>query len=865
MPRQPRSARSAPATKSPLSADATVLLARFHEHLRLTQGEAWETAQPFDHFVSLARATRDQIVDRMIATQTLYSRRDVKRVYYLSLEYLLGRMLKNHLVCLGIYDECVPLFAELGLELDTICELQPDAGLGNGGLGRLAACYLDSAATLGLPVYGYGLRYEFGIFRQEIIDGWQVERPDYWLRFGSPWEIARPECSCPVRLYGHVEPATDRQGRYRPQWRGYKVVMGVPYDWPILGYGGETVNFLRLWSARAPEMFDLAAFNRGGYVEAVAEQARTETLTKVLYPADDNDAGRELRLAQQYFFVACTLNDVLRRFLDRHQDFALLPDRVAVQLNDTHPALGVAELMRILVDERGLEWEQAWDITQRVFHYTNHTLLPEALEKWPVALLARVLPRHLQIIFEINQRFLDGPVASRWPGDGARRQRLSLIEEGPTPLVRMANLAIVGSRRVNGVAALHTDLLQERVVPDFAALWPEKFLNVTNGVTPRRWVLACNPDLSRLIKARLGPGWVRELAELRKLAPLADDPSFRAEVRAAKRACKDNFADWLQRNLHIAVSPDALFDVQVKRLHEYKRQLLNILYVVMRYQAMCDDPGTDFVPRVVFFGAKAAPAYSRAKLIIKLINDVARTIQQDERVRDRLRVVFLPNYDVSLAERVIPAADLSQQISTAGHEASGTGNMKFALNGALTIGTLDGANIEIRNAVGAENFFLFGLTAEEVAMRRMHHDPWAVYQSHAAVRRALDSIADGAFSPRAPHLFQPIRDWLTHERDVYMLMADIESYVAAQDRVDALWRDPAAWDRAAVLNIANMGYFSSDRSVGEYAEHIWGVAPIVAPAAPRRILSEPVATAPAQAKATGSGRRTSSKAPDKKG
>ncbi len=809
-------------TASASTADAVV--AGFRHHLKHTQGKHWGSGTPYDHFVSLALAVRDCIVDRMIATQKVYHEQDVKRVYYLSLEYLLGRQLKNNLVNLGLFDGCRTGLAAMGIDLDTLCEVEPDAGLGNGGLGRLAACYMDSLATLELPAYGYGIRYEYGIFDQDIEDGWQVERPDYWLRFGSPWEIARPEFSSPVRLYGHVEDRADARGRYRPTWVGYRTVMGVPYDFPMVACRANTVNLLRLWSARASESLDLAAFNRGGYVEAVREKAPSETISKVLYPNDHMERGKELRLTQQYFFVACTLDDIFRRYQKRHDTFDALPDKVAIQLNDTHPSLAVAELMRILVDDQGLDWERAWELTCATFGYTNHTLMPEALELWPVSLLGRLLPRHLQIIYEVNRRFL-GEVERRWPGDAGRQQRLSLIQEGPNRSVRMAHLAIVGSHSVNGVAALHTDLIRSRLVPDFAELWPERFSNKTNGVTPRRWLLMCNPRLAEAITNRIGDGWVKDLEQLRGLEAHADDPGLHGEVRAIKFACKQQLADWIRRRTGVRVSAEALFDVQVKRLHEYKRQLMNLLQVVMRYHRLCDDPSADLVPRVVLFGAKAAPAYTQAKLIIKLIHDVARTVNADPRVGDRLRVLFLPNYRVSLAEQVIPAADLSEQISTAGMEASGTGNMKFALNGALTIGTLDGANIEIREAVGPENFFLFGLTAEEVAQRQPHHDPWAVYEGNPAVRRALDSIAGGAFSPEARDLYRPVFDWLTRDRDTYMLMADIDAYVEAQERVDALWRDSQAWIRQVILNIARVGHFSSDRAVREYAEEVWHLHP----------------------------------------
>lgn len=799
---------------------------RFLHHLRFTQGEGWATATPHDHFFSLALSVRDLIVDRMVATQRAYHEQDVKRVYYLSLEYLLGKQLRNNMVCLGVYDTFRGALSKLGLDIEKLCELEPDAGLGNGGLGRLAACYIDSASTLQLPFYGYGIRYEYGIFEQEIVDGWQIEQPDYWLRFGSPWEIARPEHSTPVRLFGYVEDHRDARGGYRPVWKGYRTVIGLPYDMPIIGYGVNTVNLLRLWAAKASQTFDLAAFNRGSYVDAVQDKAISETISKVLYPSDHMEVGKELRLQQQYFFVACTLSDILRRYEKNHDTMDNLPNKVAVQLNDTHPSLAVSELMRILVDERGLPWDKAWELTTACIAYTNHTLLPEALEMWPVQLLGRVLPRHLQIIFEINRRFL-GTVEQRWPGDVAKVRNLSLIQEGPVKCVRMANLAIVGSHHVNGVADLHTKLIRRRLVPDFAELSPEKFINITNGVTPRRWLLASNPELAAAVIKRIGDGWIRDLEQLRDLERFSDDPEFQDEIRAVKLANKKALADWIQRRLGVRLNPESLFDVQVKRLHEYKRQLLNILQVIMRYQRILLDPGgRELPPRVYLFGAKAAPAYSRAKHIIKLICDVANVVNKDKRVGDRLKVVFLPNYCVSLAERIVPAADLSEQISTAGMEASGTGNMKFAMNGALTIGTLDGANIEIRERVGEENFFLFGLTAEQIADRRGHHNPWDTYHNNMELRRALDALAAGEFNRDSPYMYKQVTEWVTNEGDYYMLMADIDSYIAAQNRVDALWRDPRAWTRAAILNIARVGYFSSDRSVKEYAEKIWNVVPI---------------------------------------
>ncbi len=702
--------------------DVDWLIERFLGHLKYTRAKDWAYATSMDQYLALSLAVRDVLFERKIITQLTHTRGDVKRVYYLSLEYLLGQMLRCSLVNLGWYESCRERLERLGLDLDELRDIEPDAGLGNGGLGRLAACYLDSLATLDMPALGYGIRYEYGIFDQEIVNGWQVERPDYWLRFGSPWEIVRPEFACPVRLFGRVEHRTDAAGRPRSLWTGCRLVMGLPYDIPIPSCGTGTVNLLRLWSARASESFDLNAFNRGGYLEAVQEQALTETISKVLYPSDAVEKNRELRLIQQYFFVACTLSDIFRRYDKNHDTVDELPNKAAIQLNDTHPAVAISEMMRILVDERALRWERAWEITQAVFGYTNHTLMPEALEIWPVSLFERVLPRHLEIIYDINQRFLDD-VRRRYSGDSGRIQRMSLIQESPFKGVRMAHLAIVGSHTVNGVAKLHSDLIRSRLVPDFAEFWPERFTGVTNGVTPRRWLLACNSALAGAITRRIGDGWIRDLDQLRRLEPFADDPEFQKEFQQIKRQNKQRLAEWIGRKLAIPTPIDAMFDVQVKRLHEYKRQLMNILQVIIRYHRIRDERA-DLPPRVVLFGAKAAPSYHHAKLIIKLINDVGRTINTDPRVADRLRVAFLPNYRVSLAELIIPAADLSEQISTAGTEASGTGNMKFALNGALTIGTLDGANVEIRDAVGADNFFLFGLTEQEVAYYRSTYQPW---------------------------------------------------------------------------------------------------------------------------------------------
>lgn len=811
----------------PPSDDASIaaLMQSFERHLHYTLCKDEHSVTPYDHFVALALSVRDALVQRQLATRSAYHSRDVKRVFYLSMEFLLGRQLRSNLLALDLFSAAREQLSDRGVELDELLEMEPDAGLGNGGLGRLAACYLDSMSALRLPGYGYGLRYEYGIFDQEIVNGWQVERPDYWLRYGSPWEIARPELACPVRLYGYVEDHVDAQGRYRPIWRGYKTVIGVPYDMLVPAAGSPTVNLLRLWSARASEGFDLDAFNRGGYVEAVRERALSETITKVLYPADELDIGKELRLTQQYFFVACTLTDILRRYESAHDSLAEFADKVAIQLNDTHPALSVAELMRIFVDDRAMEWEPAWEIVRKTFGYTNHTLLPEALETWRISLFSRVLPRHLQIIYEINRRFLD-EVEARWPGDAGRKARMSLVQEAPVRAVRMAHLAIVGSHKVNGVAALHSQLIRTRLAPDFAEMWPERFTNKTNGVTPRRFLLACNAPLAELISSTIGSAWVSDLERLRELERHADDRDFQAAFRAAKLANKRRLASWLGRRGFGLVPTNAMFDVQVKRLHEYKRQLLNVLHVVHRYLTLRDGATEPVAPRVVIFGAKAAPAYHRAKLIIKLINDVARTINSDARMADRLRVVFVPNYSVSIAEVVIPAADLSEQISLAGTEASGTGNMKFAMNGALTIGTLDGANIEIRDAVGAEQFFHFGLTADEVSAHRAHYDPWHLYQSDPVIQRVLDAIAGGVFSTDFPGRFKELFDGLTRHGDPFMLLADFQSYLAAQQRVDALWQDTKAWTRAAILNVARIGFFSSDRAVREYADDIWRVSPL---------------------------------------
>jgi len=798
----------------------------FLDHLRYSRGKNPESATTRDRFEALSLAVRDRLADRWVRTSRAYYAQDAKRAYYLSAEYLLGRALGNNLLNMGLLHATRDALTGLGLDLETLLEVEPDAGLGNGGLGRLAACFLDSMATLGLPGMGYGIRYEFGIFTQDLHRGFQVERADEWLKFGNPWEIVRPEKQVPVRFFGEVK-THEVGGREVSRWVGGKTVIGVPYDTPICGYGTETVNTLRLWQARASEEFDFQLFNDGDYERSVVEKNDSEVISKVLYPNDQFQAGKELRLKQEYFFVACSIADIVRRYVKSHADFRSFPDKVAIQLNDTHPAIAVAELMRVLVDERGLAWDEAWEMTQASVGYTNHTLLAEALEKWPVSLFERVLPRHLKIIYDLNHRFLR-QVQIRYPFDHGKQARLSLIEEGPEKQVRMAHLAVLGSHSVNGVAELHTQLLKRDVLPEFAELWPERFNNKTNGVTPRRWVQHCNPRLSSLVTAHVGEGWLSDLEKLRGLEPLAGDAAFRAAFRDVKQANKRELAGIIKGLVHVQVNTDALFDVQVKRLHEYKRQLLSALHVVALWMKARERADGDAVPRVFVFGAKAAPGYRMAKLIIRLITGIADVVNQDS-ARTGIQVVFLPNYRVSLAEKVFPASDLSEQISTAGKEASGTGNMKFALNGALTLGTLDGANIEIREAVGAENFFLFGLTADEVMERkRAGYRPKEVYLQDELLRGVLDLVRSGFFSPEDPRLFHPLVDSLL-EHDEYLVLADFADYARAQREVAAAWRGGEGWTRKAILNVARVGRFSSDRTIHEYARDIWRIQPVQVP------------------------------------
>jgi len=797
----------------------------FLDNLFYIQGKPPALASPHDYYMALAYTVRDRIMQRWVSTANTYTKQGSRTVAYLSAEFLMGPHLGNNLINLGIHDSVRRAMSELGLDLDELLREEEEPGLGNGGLGRLAACFIDSLATLQIPAVGYGIRYEFGIFHQAIVDGWQVEKTDKWLRFGNPWEIARPEWAVSVNLGGHTERYRDEPGRQRARWVPHRVVNGVPYDTPIVGYDTNTANTLRLWRAEAPESFDFAVFNRGDYYGAVGQKIVSENLTKVLYPNDEQLQGKELRLEQQYFFVCCSLQDMLR--ILRVQGIALerFHDKFAVQLNDTHPAIAVAELMRLFLDEHGLEWELAWSVTRRTFGYTNHTLLPEALERWPLAVFGKVLPRHLEVIFEINARFLD-EVRLRFFGDEARLSRLSLIDEQGERHLRMANLACVGSHAINGVAALHSELLQHEVLRDFYELWPGKFSNKTNGVTPRRWLALSNPRLSALITRAIGDGWVRDLEALRRLEPLCDDAGFREDWRRQRAANKRDLADFAMRRTGIAIDPESMYDVQVKRVHEYKRQHLSALHIIALYCRIKADPQAALLPRTFLFAGKAAPGYHLAKLVIKLINAVGDVVNRDPDVRDRLKVVFLPNFNVKNSQRVYPAADVSEQISTAGKEASGTGNMKFVMNGAVTIGTMDGANIEIRERVGAENFFLFGLDAHEVAAARANgYRPGDLLASNAELREVVDLIRSGYFSRGNPQLFAPLIDGLL-DNDPYMLLADFGAYAECQRRVSEAWLEPDRWTRMSILNCARSGLFSSDRTIREYCRDIWQVRPV---------------------------------------
>ncbi len=816
-----------PSTNPFKGMDVESLVTSFVNHLEYSQAKDEYSATRLDLYKSLALTVRDLLFERWIDTMQTYYKKPAKRVYYLSMEFLIGRTLDNAMINLGIREAIEKAISGWDLNLEDLVEMEYDAGLGNGGLGRLAACFLDSMATLALPAYGYGIRYEYGIFFQHIRRGEQVETPDPWLRYGNPWEIERPEFLYPVEFYGRVVQGVDEQGREVTEWADTQTIMAMAYDSPVPGYRNDTVNNMRLWAAKSTRDFDLSYFNHGDYERAVEDKVVTETISKVLYPNDNVFEGKELRLKQEYFFVSATLQDIVRRYKKTHEkSFARFPDEVAIQLNDTHPAIGIAELMRLLVDVEGLPWQKAWEITGKTFAYTNHTVLPEALEKWPVDLFGRVLPRHLQIVFQINHLFME-EVARLYPGDFERMSRMSIIEEGPVKKIRMANLAIVGSHSVNGVSALHSEIIRRDLFHDFFELWPKKFNNKTNGITQRRWLRACNPRLSTLISSRIGGEWVRDLDELRKLVPLAEDTEFRAEWRAVKHANKERLAAYILKYNSLVIDADSMFDCQVKRIHEYKRQLLNILHVVYHYNRLKDNPNANVAPRTIIFGGKAAPGYHMAKLIIRLINAVAEVVNNDETISRKLRVVFLSNYSVSLAEKLMPASDLSEQISTAGTEASGTGNMKFSLNGTLTIGTLDGANVEIMEEVGAENIFIFGLRTEEVeATWRDGYDPWFFYNSDEELRRVLDMISSGFFSPDDPGRFQPITAALLDHGDTYRLLSDFRSYVDTQEAVSRLYQDPEQWTRKSILNVAHMGKFSSDRTIREYAKEIWGAKPV---------------------------------------
>jgi starch phosphorylase len=797
----------------------------FLNDLFYVQGKFPGLATKNDYYMALAFAVRDRMLQRWISTAAAYTKQASRTVAYLSAEFLMGPHLGNNLINLGIFDRVKECMAELGLNFEELLQQEEEPGLGNGGLGRLAACFIDSLATLEVPTVGYGIRYEFGIFHQEIVDGWQAEKTDKWLRFGNPWELVRPEWAVEVKLGGMVEQYIDERNRLRVRWVPHKTVMGVPYDTPILGYQTNTANTLRLWRSEAPESFDFAVFNRGDYYGAVNQKVASENLSKVLYPNDEQMRGKELRLEQQYFFVSCSLQDMLRILRTQKLPVDQFHVKFAVQLNDTHPAIAIAELMRLLVDDALLQWEEAWKVTCRTFAYTNHTLLPEALERWPLEVFGRVLPRHLQIIYEINARFLE-EVRMRFLGDEARIARLSLIDETGERYVRMAHLACVGSHAINGVAELHSELLKRDVLKDFYELWPQKFSNKTNGVTPRRWMVLSNPKLSELISKHIGSGWIKDLAQLRALEPLAEDPEFRARWREIKQHNKREFAALALQRTGIVVDPRSIFDVLVKRIHEYKRQHLKVLHIVSLYHRIKSNPTAQVEPRTFIFGGKAAPGYQLAKLMIKLITAVGDVVNRDPDVQDRLKVVFLPNFNVTNGQRVYPAADLSEQISTAGKEASGTGNMKFSMNGAITVGTLDGANIEIREEVGADNFFLFGLNAPEVyALKTQGYRPMDHYDANPGLREVIDLIRSGFFTRGDTELFRPLIDGLLYQ-DPYLVLADYQSYVECQAKVAEAYGDAEHWTRMSILNTARSGRFSSDRTIREYCADIWHVKPV---------------------------------------
>jgi glycogen phosphorylase len=797
----------------------------FLTHLEYSLGKDEYSSTMNDCYSSLALLTRDRLIERWTETQQTYYNKDAKRIYYLSLEFLIGRTLGNSIINLDMYENVEKSVKELGHTLEELREQEWDAGLGNGGLGRLAACFLDSMATLELPAVGYGIRYEYGIFFQTIKDGYQVESPDNWLRYGNIWEFPRPEFLYRVKFYGRVNQFDDN-GVLKTEWVDTEDIMAMAYDTPIPGYKNNTVNNLRLWSAKSTRDFNLEFFNDGDYEKAVSERARTENITRVLYPNDNIFEGKELRLKQQYFFVSATLQDIIRRYKKTNKTMDRFYDKAAIQLNDTHPAIAIPELMRIFLDEENMTWERGWSITTKTFGYTNHTVLPEALEKWAVSLMKNVLPRHLEIIYEINRRFLE-EVGKLYPRRNDLLRDMSIIDDGNDKKIRMANLAIIGSHSVNGVAALHSEIIKEYVFKDFYSMWPEKFNNKTNGITQRRWLKLCNPELSKLITSKIGDAWAKDLYKLKDLIPFADDAEFKNDWSKIKRDNKIKLAEYIKKHNNIDVNIDSVFDIQVKRIHEYKRQLLNVLHAITLYNNIKENPKMDFVPRTIIFAGKAAPGYHMAKLIIKLINSVGDVVNNDKTIGDKLKVIFLRNYAVSNAEKIIPAADLSEQISTAGMEASGTGNMKFALNGALTIGTLDGANVEMREEIGAENFFIFGFDKDEVInTKQSGYNPRDYYNNNPLLKKTLDQIGGGYFSNNDRNLFKPILDSLLNEGDNYMLLADFDSYIKCQEEVSESYKDSDKWLKMSILNTANMGKFSTDRTIAEYAKDIWNAKPV---------------------------------------
>ncbi len=819
-----------PMPSAKTSSDSNIvedLKASILRQLQLNLARSAKSASSQEVWTAVCLAVRERIMERYMKTQQTHLESDVRRVHYLSLEYLMGRLLNSNLCNLEIRQPLEQALEELGFDFPELCEEEHDMGLGNGGLGRLAACFLDSMATMDLPAIGYGIHYQYGLFKQEFENCRQIEKPDDWRRFGNPWEIARPQFMQKVKLYGHVEHNYDDRGNYRPRWVGTRVVDGLPFDVAIVGYGGKTINFLRLWESKASEEFDLDVFNQGGYVEAVREKATVETISKVLYPNDETENGKELRLVQQYFFVSCSLQDMIARYRRTHQGWDQFADKVVVQLNDTHPAVAILELLRILVDEEEMAWDRAWSLVKRTFAYTNHTLLPEALETWSEGLFAKVLPRHYDLVLEVNRRFLSLEIEKLAPGDHQKKHRMAIVADGQ---VRMAHLSVVGSHSVNGVAALHTKLLQEKLLSEFSELYPDRFNNKTNGITPRRWLLGCNPKLASLVNDSIGKTWITQAHELRGLTKFADDSSFRKKFRAIKTENKENLSNLISHRFGLQLNPEAMFDVQIKRLHEYKRQHLNLLHILTLYRRLLQNPDLEIPPRVFIFGAKAAPGYHMAKVIIHAINLVAERINSDSRIKDMIKVFFWPNYGVSAAENIIPASDLSEQISTAGKEASGTGNMKFALNGALTMGTLDGANVEILEEVGEDNIYIFGKTVEEVEdLRSSGYDPFSYYESDEELKAVLDWLSSDFFCPGKGGLISDLTKGLLDWGDPYLVLADYRSYINAQDLAGQLYLDQDQWASKAIHNVAGSGKFSSDRTIGEYAKEIWKLDPVPVP------------------------------------